>query len=54
MLTDDELIDERKRAEKLADLCQLHDRLDGAKAMRAVAAAIAEEQTQRSRRHPGG
>jgi predicted component of viral defense system (DUF524 family) len=47
--TDEELAQEHKRAMKLADLCNLHGYVDGMKAHRATADAIAQEQTERSR-----
>lgn len=48
--TDAELIEERKRAERLRDLCDLHGFVDGAAAQRAIVNAIMAEQTDRSRR----
>lgn len=47
--TDQELTEERERAERLADLCQLHGYVDGHTAHRATANAIAQEQSQRGR-----
>lgn len=48
--TDDELEAERIRAEKLAHVCLLHGQIDGGKAMRSVADAIAHEQVVRARK----
>lgn len=48
--TDDELETERKRAEKLANLCLLHGYMDGGKAHRATAEAISHEQVLRARK----
>jgi len=47
--TDEELAAEQVRASKLADLCFLHGQIDGGKAHRATADAIAEEMTVRAR-----
>lgn len=48
-MSDSDLIAEKKRAQQLADLCQMHGHIDGATAMRAVANAITDEQVHRSR-----
>ncbi len=48
--TDDELEAERVRAEKLANLCLLHGHMDGGKAHRSTAEAIAHEQVLRARK----
>lgn len=48
--TDDELEAERVRAEKLAHLCLLHGQMDGGKAHRATADALAHEQVLRARK----
>lgn len=48
--TDEELDAERIRAEKLAHVCLLHGQIDGGKAMRSVADALAHEQVVRARK----
>lgn len=50
IFTDEELITEEKRARKLADVCFLYGQMDGGKAMRSVADALAQEQTVRARK----
>ncbi len=48
-LSTEELIAEEKRARALADLCFVHGQVDGGKAMRSIADAIAQETAERSR-----
>lgn len=50
-LTDQDLINERKRAEALRDLCELHGMADGAAIWRATVNAITAEQLARERRN---
>lgn len=48
-MSNEELIAERKRAEKLADLCGVHGRPAAQAIFRDVAAAIGDEQGHRQR-----
>lgn len=48
--TDQELVAEEKRARMLADVCILHGFMDGVRAHKATADALAQELVARGRR----